>query len=46
MQGLFDWFEMSFPMTADKVRLAATDETVLEAGKVIRKNQNKWAIEI
>lgn len=41
-----DWFDLSFPLTADKVRMAAEDEAVLEAGKIIEKGPKKWAIEV
>ncbi len=34
-KGLFDWFNLDFPMTADKVRMAAADSVVEEAGKTI-----------
>jgi hypothetical protein len=43
---LFDWFELSIPLTADKVRMAAADEVVREAAKTVSEEGPKWALEI
>jgi hypothetical protein len=43
---LFDWFELSLPLTSDKIRMTASDDVIEAAAKSIPECEAKWAFEV